>query len=148
MEKQLNGIRDLRGRDLSCWSLRADLPRFMSSGNSLYLNGASEVQAQCLTPEICAAEISDPVQLAIALKSALRGADGMQKSPGIFPGLFLLRDDDLHRRLKIHQVQTITPVALVQVLADCEWTALALQVCGGPATIVAVIVTFCEGVKP
>lgn len=63
MEKQLNGIRDLRGRDLSCWSLRADLPRFMSSGNSLYLNGASEVQAQCLTPEICAAEISDPVQL-------------------------------------------------------------------------------------
>ena len=159
MEKQLNGIRDLRGRDLSCWSLRADLPRFMSSGNSLYLNGASEVQAQCLTlrsvllrsriPFSCLAfQISDPVQLAIALKSALRAADGMQKSPGIFPGLFLLRDDDLHRRLKIHQVQTITPVALVQVLADCEWTALALQVCGGPATIVAVIVTFCEGVKP
>ena len=26
------------------------------------------------------------------------------------------------------QVQTITPVALVQVLADCEWTADALQV--------------------
>ncbi len=93
-------------------------------------------------------QISDPVQLPVALKSPLRGSDGMQKSPGIPPGLFLLRDDDLHRRLKIHQVQTITPVALVQVLADCEWTALALQVCGGPATIVAVMVTFCEGVKP
>ena len=44
----------------------------------------------------------------------------MQKSPGVFPGLFLLRDDDLHRRLKFHQVQTITPVTLVQVLADSE----------------------------
>src|SRR5882762_6876601 len=65
-----------------------------------------------------------------------------------FPGSFQLRSDDLHRRLKIHQVQTMTPVALVQVLADCECTALALQVCGGPATIVAVMVTFCEGVKP
>ena len=70
------------------------------------------------------------------------------KEPGNFPGLFLLRSDDLRRRLEIHQVQTITPVAFAQVLADCEWTALALQVCGGPATITAVIVTFCEGVKP
>jgi hypothetical protein len=132
---------------------------------------AREVRAQCLTPEICAAEISDrvqlsllprsriafsclasqisdPVQLAVALKSALRGSGGMQKSPGIFPGLFLLRDDDLHRRLKFHQVQTITPVTLVQVLADSEWTLLALHACGGPATSTAVIVTFCEGVKP
>jgi hypothetical protein len=49
---------------------------------------------------------------------------------------------------KPDQVQTITPVALAQVLADCEWTAVALQVCGGPAVNVAVIVTFCEGVKP
>ena len=45
-------------------------------------------------------------------------------------------------------MQTITPVELAQVLADCECTALALQVCGGPATITAVMVTFCEGVKP
>jgi hypothetical protein len=35
----------------------------MSTSNGLYLNGAREVRAQCLTPEICAAEISDPVLL-------------------------------------------------------------------------------------
>src|SRR5258706_14130584 len=46
------------------------------------------------------------------------------------------------------QVQTITPVEFAQVLADCEWVAVALQLCGGPATIVATIVTFCDGVKP
>src|SRR6266446_6055092 len=46
------------------------------------------------------------------------------------------------------QVQTITPVVLSQVLADCECTAVALQLCGGPAANVAVMVTFCEGVKP
>jgi hypothetical protein len=46
------------------------------------------------------------------------------------------------------QVQTITPVELLQVLAESEWVAVALQACGGPATIVAVTVTFCEGVKP
>jgi len=107
-----------------------------------------EVPAQCLTPEICAAEISDPVHLAVAFKAYLRGSDVMQKSPGIPPGLFLIRGDDLHRRLDIHQVQTITPVTLVQVLADSEWTLLALQACGGPATRTAVIVTFCDGVKP
>ena len=44
-----------------------------------------------------------------------------QKEPGNSSrALFLLRSDDLHRRLKIHQVQTITPVELAQVLADCE----------------------------
>src|SRR6476659_9018163 len=47
-----------------------------------------------------------------------------------------------------NQVQTIVPVELSQVLADCEWTAVADQVCGGPATVTAVIVTFCDGVKP
>jgi hypothetical protein len=72
----------------------------------------------------------------------------MQKSPGISPGLFLLRSDDLRRRLEIHQVQTITPVELSQVLADCECVAVALQPWGGPAISTAVIVTFCEGVKP
>ena len=46
------------------------------------------------------------------------------------------------------QVQTIAPEELSQVLADCECVAVAVQVCGGPATITAVIVTFCDGVKP
>jgi hypothetical protein len=45
-------------------------------------------------------------------------------------------------------VQTIAPVELSQVFADCECVADAVQVCGGPATITAVMVTFCEGVKP
>jgi hypothetical protein len=45
-------------------------------------------------------------------------------------------------------VQTIEPVELSQVFEDCEWVAVAVQVCGGPATIVAVIDTFCDGVKP
>jgi hypothetical protein len=45
-------------------------------------------------------------------------------------------------------VQTIAPVALSQVFADCEWAADAVHDCGGPATIVAVIVTFCDGVNP
>src|ERR1700686_1147634 len=70
-----------------------------------------------------------------------------KRARGNYPGLFLLRSDDLRRSLEIHQVQTITPVTLVQVLADSEWTLLALQACGGPATRTAVIVTFCEGVK-
>jgi hypothetical protein len=103
-----------------------------------------EVRAQCLSPEIYATQISDPVQLAVALSCS----DGMQKSPGISPGLFLSQSDDLRRRVEFHQVQTITPVELSQVLADCECFAVALQVCGGPATITAVMVTFCEGVKP
>ena len=46
------------------------------------------------------------------------------------------------------QVQTITPVELSQVLADCECVAVALQPWGGPAISTAVTVTFCEGVKP
>ena len=50
--------------------------------------------------------------------------------------------------LQLHQVQTIEPVELSQVLADCEWVAVADQLWGGPATIVAIIVTFCDGVKP
>jgi hypothetical protein len=102
----------------------------------------SRIPFSCL-----ASEIPDPGQLAL-LRAALWANERMQKSPGISPGLFLLRSDDLRRRLRIHQVQTITPVELAQVLADCECTALALQVCGGPATITAVMVTFCEGVKP
>jgi hypothetical protein len=35
-----------------------------------------------------------------------------------------------------------------QVLADCECVAVPLHEGGGPATFVATIVTFCEGVKP
>jgi hypothetical protein len=46
------------------------------------------------------------------------------------------------------QVQTIAPVELSQVFADCECVADAVQLCGGPATITAVMVTFCDGVKP
>ena len=45
-------------------------------------------------------------------------------------------------------MQTIAPVELSQVFADCECEAVAVQLWGGPATIVAVIVTFCDGVKP
>jgi hypothetical protein len=48
----------------------------------------------------------------------------------------------------VHQVQTIAPEELSQVLADCECVAVAVQVCGGPASITAVIVTFCDGVYP
>jgi hypothetical protein len=47
-----------------------------------------------------------------------------------------------------HQVQMIAPLELSQVFDDCEWVAVAVQVCGGPATIAAVMVTFCEGVNP
>jgi hypothetical protein len=47
-----------------------------------------------------------------------------------------------------HQVQTIAPVELSQVFADCECVAVALQPIGGPATSTAVIVTFDEGVNP
>ena len=49
---------------------------------------------------------------------------------------------------RLHQVQTIEPVELSQVLEDCEWEAVAVHVCGGPATVTAMIVTFCDGVKP
>jgi len=45
-------------------------------------------------------------------------------------------------------VQTIAPVELSQVLDDCECAAVAVHVWGGPATTTAVIVTFCDGVKP
>ena len=46
------------------------------------------------------------------------------------------------------QVQIIAPEELSQVFADCECEAVAVQVCGGPATTAAVTVTFCDGVKP
>ena len=49
---------------------------------------------------------------------------------------------------RLHQVQTIEPVELSQVLEDCECVDVAVHVCGGPATVTAVIVTFCDGVKP
>ena len=58
--------------------------------------------------------------------------------------VFFLSDNDESE----DQVQTIEPVVLLQVFADCEWAAVADQVCGGPATIAATIVTFCDGVKP
>ncbi|SRR6266404_1919982 len=51
-------------------------------------------------------------------------------------------------QLQPNQLQTIAPEELSQVFADCVCEAVALQVCGGPATTVAVTVTFCEGVKP
>ena len=47
-----------------------------------------------------------------------------------------------------YQVQVITPLVLLHVFADCECVAVPLHVAGGPATAVATIVTFCEGVKP
>jgi hypothetical protein len=36
----------------------------------------------------------------------------------------------------------------LQVFVVSEWVATALQPAGGPTTAVAVIVTFCEAVKP
>src|SRR5689334_6245834 len=47
-----------------------------------------------------------------------------------------------------NQVQVITPLVLLHVFADCECVAVPLHDAGGPATAVATIVTFCEGVKP
>ena len=44
--------------------------------------------------------------------------------------------------------QTMAPVLFEQVLADCEWVAVALQLCGGPAATFATMVTFCDGLKP
>ena len=44
--------------------------------------------------------------------------------------------------------QTIAPVLFEQVLADCEWVAVPDQVCGGPTTVAATMVTFCDGLKP
>ena len=49
---------------------------------------------------------------------------------------------------RIPQVQTIAPEELSQVFDDCEWVAVAVHVWGGPATIAAVMVTFCDGVNP
>ena len=63
-----------------------------------------------------------------------------KKAPLFRAGLFYLSG--------LHQVQTIEPDELSQVFADCECEAVADQVWGGPATIAAVMVTFCDGVKP
>src|SRR3954462_14395784 len=78
------------------------------------------------------------------------GVTRMQKteSPGFLPGSLISSSATSAGCPSTHQVQTIAPVELSQVFADCEWVAVALQVWGGPATIAATIVTFCEGVKP
>ena len=47
-----------------------------------------------------------------------------------------------------NQVQTIAPLELSQVFADCECEAVADQLWGGPATITALMVTFDDGVNP
>ena len=48
-----------------------------------------------------------------------------------------------------HHVQVIRPFAdEAQVFGVSVWVAAAVQPAGGPATAVAVTVTFCEGVKP
>ena len=60
------------------------------------------------------------------------------------PSTTLFRSNRLHP----NQVQTIAPLELSHVFADCECAAVADQLWGGPATIAAVIVTFCDGVKP
>src|SRR5256885_6870241 len=73
---------------------------------------------------------------------------GENKEPGISAGLSGVQQRDVSRLPGGNQVQTIAPVELSQVFADCEWVAVALHVWGGPATIAATIVTFCEGVKP
>jgi len=60
------------------------------------------------------------------------------------PSTALLRSN----RLYLDQVQTIAPLELSQVFADCECDAVADQLWGGPAMIAALMVTFCDGVKP
>src|SRR3979411_2802088 len=47
-----------------------------------------------------------------------------------------------------HQLQTMAPVVLLQVLADCACVAVAVQVGGLPVDGKALTVTFWEGVKP
>src|SRR3979411_1530283 len=47
-----------------------------------------------------------------------------------------------------HQLQTMAPVVLLQVLADCECVAVAVQVGGLPVDGDAFTVTFCERVQP
>src|SRR2546423_11681617 len=44
--------------------------------------------------------------------------------------------------------QVITPFDMVHVFADCVCVAEALHDGGGPARLVALIVTFCDGVNP
>jgi len=45
-------------------------------------------------------------------------------------------------------VQVITPLVIAQVLAVKECVAVALHPGGGPATVTATMVTFCDGVNP
>ena len=53
-----------------------------------------------------------------------------------------------HVLIQADYTQVIRPLVMSQVFADCEWVAVALHEGGGPATLVATIVTFCDGVKP
>src|SRR6476646_11291529 len=78
------------------------------------------------------------------MRLEIRRARQMKRERG---GAFR-RSLSLHSDYSPDQVQTITPVELSQFLADCECVAVAVQPCGGPATRTAVMVTFCEGVKP
>src|SRR5690349_9613788 len=71
-----------------------------------------------------------------------RHRPGGKKTGTAMPSPFLIR------AYPINQVQVITPLVMSQVFADCECVAVALQEAGGPALLVATIVTFCDGVNP
>ncbi len=73
----------------------------------------------------------------------------MQKEPGeLSRALSGSRVDCLPAATLVNQTQTIAPVAFEQTLADCEWVAVAVQLSGGPATLTATTVTFCDGLNP
>ena len=56
---------------------------------------------------------------------------------------------ELSTAKSVNQVQVIRPFAdELQVFVVSVCVAFAVQVAGGPATAVAVTVTFCEGEKP
>src|SRR4029077_14502917 len=50
--------------------------------------------------------------------------------------------------VRLIYVQVITPLVMAQVLAVKECVAVAFHPGGGPATVTATTVTFCDGVNP
>ena len=50
--------------------------------------------------------------------------------------------------VQANYTQAITPLTMVQTLADCECVAVPLHDPGGPATFTMTTVTFCDGLKP
>src|SRR4051812_28316402 len=83
-----------------------------------------------------------------ARSSAFAKHSGTQRQIGNKKKRGRPRPSPLSVNLYENQVQVITPPVISQVCADCECVAVALHEGGGPATFVATIVTFCDGVNP